>query len=1695
MFARALAQRPNRRQGGAIAIALVAIGAIAIGALAQGGPTSPSTAGASPTPRPSPSAIASAEPSAPPAESWAPVELSALEAIATLEPSSGDLAGIPADATFVLASVSGEPARSMVERLEISPATDVTVSDATEPTAVTVKPKKSLAAGITYRFALRAPDGTVAGSWAFRVRGPVAVTSTIPGDASTNVPVRTGIEITFDQEGVADMADHFSIRPAVKGTFERHGRTQVFVPSKLASATTYTVTVHKGLARTGTDLRLPADVAFRFETEGPSVEQARLIFAREAIESGPGEPLTVAVEAIRPWQGEGRAPAPTSAALRIYRLQSLDTASRALADFLEAPRWTQYSDPLIPTKGLKVVAAFTGPLEPLARDILALRVPVELDPGWYVLELPGARRSQAFLQVTPVSAWVSVMSDKSVVWVNDVVKHRAIENATVAVGAARPFATTDADGLAVGATPNTLVPPAAGGDANARSPILRVTSMDGDVVLVPFNVGGDSQAYRGEWWEQSGSADETYWSVLYTDREIYRRTDRIQVWGYLRGRDDGNVPGGVQLRLVASDAGRDPDVLALAAVEAQPGSDGAFTASLPVADLPLDAYEVQAVVDGRVVVSRWVEITVIRKPPYQLELQTEPLAVITGAPVTVTAAATFFDGTPVASLDLSLTSDENVPEQRATTDAEGHASLTIDATTSSISYQDWRWIQVRPVGPESADISATATTVIFPSAYDLDASGDVAGGRLRVTGTVTAVDLARVRRALAAGTWDGDASGAPVAGVIVEATITELVPTRRQVGSEYDFLEKVVRPIYEYDYTYRPLATVSATSGRDGSIAYAVPIAHADHQYQVLLSGRDEAGRTQQRTVWVSPTEEPSNASGVQFVTDDGTPAREVEYGIGDRVSWRMVDDGRDLPSSSEDRYLYVVAQRGLRAAVVTGTPRFRHTYAAIDAPGIFVMGIRFTGTTYAPKAASWADFDDSERAIRVFVSADRSSYRPGDQVRLSVRTTDPTGSPVATTVVLQAVDEKLYAMGGASVPRPLGDLYARVDSGIVRLTATHQVPSMAGPEGEGGDTTGGGGGERADFRDTLLFRELRTDSTGRATTTVRLSDDLTSWHVSASAVTGDLAAGVGELLVPVGLPFFVELTVADTYQVSDRPKVRLRAFGDALRAGDPVDFTVASPSLGLAATTVRGKAFEPVSIELPALSVGMQAITAGAVSATRKDDAGEPLTDRLTRSFDVVASRLTTAVTRYELIADGLPPMPAGAERATWTFTDAGRGRLLTLLSDLAESSGLRLDRSIAQSTARAILGSEFGRDPGSFSPTNFDPSLYPIETATDDGETVTLGGVGLLPYGGVDPWLAARIALTSPGALPSSLVREALVSIRDAQTTKRDLQIAAIAGLAGLGEPVLGDLQEAGRQSNLTPTERIYLALGFEAVGDAAAAAVIERDLLRSDGERLGAWVRLRFARTADGADATALLAVVAAGVGDPVATGLADYAWTHPAADAVNALELTAYATRALARTPAAAAAFAYTVDGRRTVVQLDAGEAFTLKLAAAQVATLSVEALSGRVGATVEARVPVAPSSLRPHPDLALTRASLAQPIPADRILEVNLTASFGPGAPAGCYDVVEVVPSGLAPIAVGWGRTDERGITWPSSVVGQEVRFCATNDPATGRSAKLRYLARVVNEGTFSWEPAIMQLESAPELLAVTPAWTARIGTP
>ena len=137
-------RRPSRPQAAAL-VAVVAVIAISAGLALQPRPSSP---GDSPGPgsmAPSSSPVAATGSPEP----WAALTLPPIERAATLEPVVADPSGIAPDTGFILTSLTGEPAATMVARLEVSPAAALEVVIPADPgtagDTVRIRPATSLA--------------------------------------------------------------------------------------------------------------------------------------------------------------------------------------------------------------------------------------------------------------------------------------------------------------------------------------------------------------------------------------------------------------------------------------------------------------------------------------------------------------------------------------------------------------------------------------------------------------------------------------------------------------------------------------------------------------------------------------------------------------------------------------------------------------------------------------------------------------------------------------------------------------------------------------------------------------------------------------------------------------------------------------------------------------------------------------------------------------------------------------------------------------------------------------------------------------------------------------------------------------------------------------------------------------------------------------------------------------------------------------------------------------------------------------------------------------------------------------------------------------------------------------------------------------------------------------------------------------
>jgi hypothetical protein len=973
----------------------------------------------------------------------------------------------------------------------------------------------------------------------------------------------------------------------------------------------------------------------------------------------------------------------------------------------------------------------------------------------------------------------------------------------------------------------------------------------------------------------------------------------------------------------------------------------------------------------------------------------------------------------------------------------------------------WAGIDVRPAHPEEGEITGSTTVLVAPSRVWIDADGTISGGRLVIDGSLSWVDLAAIDASAAVGDFEVDPAGKPIAGGSVRATITHLVPVKRQIGTMYDFIEKRVVPQYEYDVDEVLLGTKTLTSASNGSVHLSMAVPNPGDGYRVVLTASDPERRPIQRTIHAAAGQtDPSSARPYLEYRGacGGTPQR--VSGLNEPVTLTMHDgDG----SVADGRFLFLVAERGAVEATIQDAATFARVLADRDLPGFTVRAIWLSGNGYALSTVN-AVVDPADKTITIKLTPDQSRYEPGDPVTVGVTTTDATGKPMAADVVIQGVDEKLYTLGQAFDFDPRAELLALPDAGFLQAYRSHATPR----DDDGG--CGAEGGSRDDFRDTVVFQRIATDAQGRGSVSFDLSDDLTSWHLSAVAVSDAFDSGSASVVIPVGLPFAVDATLAPEYLVGEQVVLRVRGFGGKLVTGNKIRFSDRVPPLVHANSTVDAAAFESGRVALPALVAGDHEIRIA--GETTVD--GVVLRDSLVRTIHVIETRLGTLTSNYEALGPGFAP--AGGEGFTrYVITDEGRGRLIGTLERLAGARSARFDRNAAAELARQVLIDEYDVPPASLAAIGFDPQLYQPS------------GISLLPYSTADTFLTARAVLLATSAITGEDLREPLLGWAESGTTSEQ-RVAAYAGLAALGDDVVASLRALDLPT-ATVRERIWVALGLAASGDEQGARAIERAVLEANGERLGRWVRLNGDVSIDRTlEVTALLMVLAARLGDPIADDLARYLTDNPSPTTVFPIEELAYVQATLERLPRTSGRFAWTIAGERTEVALERGGAYTLVLTPGQRATFTLQPIEGSLG--VATTWTAAGAALPATTGVKVTRTvTPGGSTTEDRLVHVAFTVAFGPSPVSGCYRLSDLVPSGLAPVAssgVLYEEDEPLNLVRPYEVDGQRVSWCVA--PRVG-SYTYGYSARVVSPGTYRWEPAVLQAERAPTIGGSTEATT------
>ena len=1157
-----------------------------------------------------------------------------------------DSAGVDTLSEFRLVSQKPIEGSQIKSLLKITPAEKYDLKKVAD-TEYKIKFAKELSKDKIYKFEITDVNNSTQKtnqSWAFQIKGTFRIIQTLPKNEATYVPLNSGIEFVFSNENFKSdgIEKYIEINPKLDGRFEKHNRTLVFVPKTLKPRTLYTVTVKKGIPLEGSSEVLGENKVFQFETEAEkNYSNQSPFFSSETYEFPSSE-----IPVLEGW-GEVQ---PEQAA--VYKIDEA-TFVKSLQERDGAVPWTYYQSKAYATEKLPTYLTFTPTIKS-TKYAKYIELPKKLENGFYLIETTiQGKKDQAWLQITPVSAYTAVSRTKTLFWVNSVETKKPIEGASVELIGGGLNAATNKDGIAGSLTPDSL--------KNNKAHYFKIKSGNSILIIRAFS------------YSYSPNSD-LYWHYFYLDRGLFRTTDSVSFWGVLKKRE-GDQPKKVKIKLTENSyVDYFYNKVDIISKEVDLSDSNTFIGFLDFKDLKPGNYEVTLLVGDETIDSKSIEVGIFDKPAYQIRVNPSKKAFFVGEDISYQIKTEFFEGTPAPNISLKVSGNEtNIIK----TNSNGETSFTTKAKLNyATSNNEVNGIYLTPAEAELADISAGAYVKVFKSAINIDAEGKTAGGKATIEGSIKSVDPTKVKDIYSN-------NGFLSAGVSTDlkASIFETRQVARETGEYYDFIEKKTFKTYDYSQVRIWYKNLEAKSDKDGKFNLQFDI-DTQKEYEVRITANDSSGRESFTTVYVSRSVDTTSPTQYYLENTKDYPAL---YKIGENVELTLKKDREQIKPDTDTRFLYVQSQNGIRDYSLLSSPTYSFKFEEKHIPNVYVTGVMFNGFTYKassnptywPGSGTLVQFDKSEKDLKIEIKTAKQKYSPGEPAKLDITVRDNNNKPVSAEVNLNIIDESLYAVSQeASYLDPLSDFYRNVSAGIYSSYLSHHYPSEIYQGGGGG-----GGGERTDFRDKVYFGSVKTGQDGKGSVTVKLPDNLTTWRVSVQGFTSNnLQIGKGGGSIVVSKDLFVEASIPSELLVADKPEIKLRAFGSSLKNGDKVEFGIKAETLGWKdEKKFNGKAFEATYIKMPDLKEGSHKITFSVKASNSKD--------AVVKEIQVLSGRAKVGKIIEYSVSPELKLNANGSARSTLTFVNESLGVAYPILRRQTWSSSDRLEAKIAKKIAADLL------------------------------------------------------------------------------------------------------------------------------------------------------------------------------------------------------------------------------------------------------------------------------------------------------------------------------------------------------------------------------------------------------------------------
>ncbi|KUO64514.1 MAG: alpha-2-macroglobulin [Gracilibacter sp. BRH_c7a] len=1570
----------------------------------------------------------------------APEPLDASEV--TITALSTDTLGIELDSAFLLTGSEPMDEKTIKDSLKTNPEFAYRLDKQADGSEYKIIPQEELSPNTIYTLSF---DPVGMGyenlSWAFQTKTNFRVIGSLPADRSSHVPVATGIELTFSHENYDSQKinEYFTMSPQTEGTFEKHKKTTVFVPKELQPSTIYTITLKKGLPLVGTSETLKDDYVFSFETAPINQGSTAFEFNMDTAltEFSTTDIPAFSVYFYNQYQSGNNAANTPSLHIDLYRYPDYKDFQSSLAKRDLIPSWSYFA-----------WNGYREELNPQYRiadyDTEFLRVdqyshyivfPEELEAGYYAAELKADDAvRQVWFQVSDLAVYQAQGETNTLFWVNDLQTKTPVSDFEVIIDSKN--LSTKGDGTGAVLIEEELM------GTNRDYALIKSGIRE---LLVPLEARPEHI--------KSGSTSKDYWKYFYLDRELYQPEDIINFWGVLSSRDQaGTQPNEITLELRGTDGpyhrGAEDSPILTRKISVK---DKTYTGQMKLPVLKPGYYYIQLKIGDMFLLSRGFSVETYQKPSYKLTLTQDKKAIFAGESLGFKAKTAFFEGTPVSGTQLNYNIESS--NGTVTTDDKGEAEISYKGFTQQEDYSPYRYVSmwVNAVLPEVGEIATSTDFYVFKSKVYITGEAKRQADSYTLTAKLSEVDLTDINNGqyISEEHFLKDA----VANSPIKANLYQEVWTKVESGQQYNFISKQVEKIYHYNYSTKHINEFELITDADGTINHTGEL-DPENSYYIELTAVDSDDRQFTRRLYVGSDRH--NSPDYQHYYLQTSP--EIDgYLPGDDVLVTMMVNDREL-KAADNSILFYRGQKFIDSHQVTGNPKYGFTFTNENIPNIIVYGVYFDGYTYHEAYSINIPFARDSRALEINIESDRQEYKPGDTVKLEVMVSDANHKPIkGAQVNLNLVDEALFSLREQNV-NFLNSLYGDYLYPYLNTRKSHDHPEFRG----GAESGGEGGSDRKDFRDTVVFTTIQTDANGKASIEFELPDNLTSWRVTYHAFTDELQAGSGTKQIPVRLPFFIEMTLNNSYLEGDSPLVILRSFGDKLQGAKEVAYTMKliDPQGKEQTWKENALSFTPLDWKLPELKAGKYSLTVSA--------AYNGLSDTLTKEFMVVSSFQERTITYIELLQEGIGIEGSQVSPTTVIFSDYEKGQYLRGLYQLAWNNGSRLEQKLTSLEAKKLLQEYFPEEP-EYSQMIEDQDSLLLYQKPD-------GGISILPYGESELTLSAMVASTTPELFDSKALCGYFYRVME--EGQEDNMSLALLGLAALKEPVLLDIKNYLLEKELEPAVRINLALALLDIGDGAYAQEVFQELLTLYSQDLGVVMRINVGRDQDEIiQATTQMALLAARLNQPQKNKLYQYLLENQGKDILNTVEqlqILKYNLKFMKPTPVS---FTYELNGEKVNKELVGNDLFKLTLLPEDLQEIRFSHVEGKVGIMRKYTLPIPAGETGDSVDLMISRTYMVDDNKATTfnrsdLIKVVINSNIGDKAPAGLYEIVDILPAGLTHVSQPYNyyEYDKNQTRWdyPSEVNGQKLVFLLGKG-----NHEITYLARVISPGEFTCEAPVL----------------------